>query len=81
MIPILFKLENCIKCELAEKYLENTEHRSIELSKNIHLWGDEHKSLARKYDVIFDLSITAPVLVTDDGKFIGVLAIKKWLGD
>jgi len=83
MKPILFKLENCHKCEIAKDYLDkkNIEYKSVLLSKKIDTWTNEQKSLTEKHKVVPELKKTAPVLACDNGLFTGYLSIKKWANE
>ena len=78
MKPILFTLENCPKCESTKKYLKDIDYDVVEFPHNWQEWTFEQKQLAKKYGVIEDLKETAPILVTDNHKFVGQLRIKRW---
>jgi len=76
MTPILYSLQKCIKCDLAESYLHIDYEKHV-FPKDFSQWTDKQKEIAK--EVIDDLAITAPVLVVNGTHYVGVLAIKKFM--
>jgi len=80
--PILFSLENCVKCNQTKELL--TEGDNIEIvtfPHDFNEWSEEDIKLARSHDVFDDLQMTAPILWLDGVKKVGYLRIRKWLQD
>jgi hypothetical protein len=54
----------------------------ITFPHNFVNWSSEQIILAKKSGILVDLTITAPILVLEDGtKIIGQLRIERWLKD
>ena len=82
MKPILFSLEQCIKCQETKELL--TGRNDVEIVTFPHdltQWREEDLSLAKSHNVFEDLQKTAPVLWLDGEKKIGYLRIRKWIED
>lgn len=79
--PILFTLSQCLKCEEAKKYLDGIDIDVVQFPNTFGQWSEFEKNIAEKYDVLEDLKRTAPILVTEEGKVVGQLRIKKWVND
>ena len=79
---VLFSLENCVKCAVAEDYLREAgiDFIKVKLPKNASEWGNAQKKLVESYNVLEDLKRTAPIMVLSDStKLIGMLRIKQWI--
>lgn len=78
MKPILFTLANCPKCEATKEYLKDIDYELYIFPYTFIHWAKLDIKIAKKYDILEDLQKTAPVLVVDEKKIIGLLRIKKW---
>lgn len=82
MSSILFCLENCSKCDKVKEQITHKDITVLTFPHNFVNWNSEQTALAKEYDVLVDLTITAPILVLEDGtKLIGQLKIERWLKD
>ena len=80
--PILFCLNNCVKCNQTKELLEERDDiEIITFPHDISDWTEGEIKKANSYDVFEDLQITAPILWLDGEKKIGYLRIRKWLQD
>lgn len=80
--PILFSLENCIKCSQTKELLNGRDDIDIiTFPHDLNDWSKEDKQLAKTHDVLEELHRTAPILWLDGEKMIGYLRIRKWLQD
>jgi len=78
--PILFSLEQCIKCQETKELLTGRDDIDIvSFPHDLNQWCEEEISLAKSYNVFEDLQKTAPILWLDGEKKIGYLRIRKWL--
>jgi glutaredoxin len=79
---ILFSLENCVKCNQTKDLLGNRKDvEIITFSHDFSQWSQEEIDYAKKYDILEDLQITAPILWHNGEKKVGYLRIRKWLQD
>lgn len=79
---ILFSLENCIKCTQTKELLSGRDDIEIvTFAHDFSKWSNENLDIAKSYDVLDDLQITAPILWVNGEKKIGYLRIRKWLQD
>ena len=79
---ILFSLDNCVKCiQTKDEIKDRNDIKIITYPHNIDNWTDEQLSVAKSYEILEDLKITAPILWIDGVKIIGYLRIRKWLQD
>ncbi|MEM0493151.1 MAG: hypothetical protein QXS02_04260 [Candidatus Thermoplasmatota archaeon] len=79
---ILFSLENCVKCTQVKELLSGRDDIEIvTFPHDIREWSEKDIKLARSYDVLHDLQVTAPILWVNGEKKIGYLRIKKWIDD
>jgi len=80
--PILFSLENCIKCqETKELLLGRDDIEIVTFPHDLNQWGESDLMLAKSHDVFEDLQKTAPILWLDREKKIGYLRIRKYIQD
>jgi len=80
--PILFSLENCVKCNQTKELLVGRDDvEIITYPHDISKWNEEELEQAKSHDVFKDLQRTAPILWLDGEKKIGYLRIRKWLQD
>jgi len=80
--PILFSLEQCVKCmQTKELMTDRDDVEIVTFPHDINEWSDEELEQAKAHDVFDDLQKTAPILWTDREKKIGYLRIRKWLQD
>ena len=80
--PILFSLEQCVKCmQTKELLLDRDDVEIVTFPHDISEWNDEELNQAKTHDVFDDLQKTAPILWLDGEKKIGYLRIRKWLQD
>jgi len=79
---ILFSLEKCPKCTQTKELLkERDDIEIVTYPHDINNWNEDDIKQAKSFNVFEDLQKTAPILWTDDTKFIGYLRIRKWLQD
>ncbi|MEE9440834.1 MAG: hypothetical protein V3V27_02760 [Candidatus Thermoplasmatota archaeon] len=80
--PILFSLEQCVKCmQTKELMTDRDDVEIVTFPHDINEWSDEELEKAKAHDVFDDLQKTAPILWLDGDKKIGYLRIRKWLQD
>lgn len=80
--PILFSLEQCVKCmQTKELMTDGDDVEIVTFPHDINEWSDEELEKAKAHDVFDDLQKTAPILWLDGDKKIGYLRIRKWLQD
>ncbi len=80
--PILFSLEQCVKCmQTKELMTDRDDVEIVTFPHDINEWSDEELEKAKAHDVFDDLQNTAPILWLDGDKKIGYLRIRKWLQD
>ena len=80
--PILFSLEQCVKCmQTKELLVERDDVEIVTFPHDIKEWSDEEVKQAKAHDIFDDLQKTAPILWLDGEKKIGYLRIRKWLQD
>jgi glutaredoxin len=80
--PILFSLENCVKCmETKELLTGRDDIEIVTFPHDLNQWGEQDLMLAKSHDVFEDLQKTAPVLWLEGEKKIGYLRIRKWIQD
>ncbi len=80
--PILFSLEQCVKCmQTKELMTDRDDVEIVTFPHDINEWSDEELEQAKAHDVFDDLQKTAPILWLDGDKKIGYLRIRKWLQD
>ena len=80
--PILFSLEQCVKCmQTKELLIDRDDVEIVTFPHDVSEWNDEELKQAKTHDVFDDLQKTAPILWLDGEKKIGYLRIRKWLQD
>jgi len=80
--PILFSLEQCVKCmQTKELLVERDDVEIVTFPHDIKEWNNEELIQAKAHGVFDDLQKTAPILWLDGEKKIGYLRIRKWLQD
>jgi glutaredoxin len=80
--PILFSLENCVKCQETKELLTGRDDIEIvTFPHDLNHWGEQDLMLAKSHDVFEDLQKTAPVLWLEGEKKIGYLRIRKYIQD
>ena len=80
--PILFSLENCVKCMQTKEFLSETDDiEVVTFPHDLNAWSQDEVTLAKTHDVFEDLQKTAPILWRDGEKMVGYLRIRKWLQD
>ena len=80
--PILFSLEQCIKCQQTKDLLgDRGDIQVLTLPHELSDWSEDDIALAEKHEVFEDLQRTAPILWKDGDKIVGYLRIRKWLQD
>ena len=80
--PILFSLEDCIKCNQTKELLTDQEEIDvITFPHDFNQWSEEEVQLAKIHNVFEDLQVTAPILFLDGKKMVGYLRIRKWIQD
>ena len=80
--PILFSLEQCIKCQQTKDLLgDRSDIQILTLPHEFSTWSKDDIALAKKHEVFEDLQRTAPILWKDGDKIVGYLRIRKWLQD
>ena len=80
--PILFSLEQCIKCQQTKDLLgDRSDIQILTFPHEFSNWSEEDIVLAKKHDVFEDLQRTAPILWRDGDRIVGYLRIRKWLQD
>ena len=80
--PILFSLEQCVKCmQTKELLVERDDVEIVTFTHDIKEWNDEELQQAKAHDVFYDIQKTAPILWLDVEKKILYLRIRKWLQD
>ena len=80
--PILFSLEQCVKCmQTKELITDRDDVEIVTFPHDINEWSDEELEKAKAHNVFDDLQKTAPILWLDGDKKIGYLRIRKWLQD
>jgi len=80
--PILFSLEQCVKCQETKELLTGRDDIDvITFPHDFTHWTDDDLTMAKTHDVFDDLQRTAPILWLDGEKKVGYLRIRKWLQD
>ena len=80
--PILFSLEQCIKCQQTKDlFTENTPIQTITFPHDFSHWSESQKEDAIQYGVFEELQRTAPILWNNGTLIVGYLRIRKWLQD
>jgi glutaredoxin len=80
--PILFSLEQCIKCQQTKEMLsDRSDIEILTLPHEFANWSEDDIALAKKHNVFEDLQRTAPILWLDGDKIVGYLRIRKWIQD
>jgi len=78
--PVLFSLENCVKCTQTKELLaEHPDIKIVTFPHDLHQWTPDDLTLAKTFNVFDDLQRTAPILWIDGEKTVGFLRIKKWI--
>jgi hypothetical protein len=80
--PILFSLEQCVKCQQTKDLLsDRSDVQVFTFPHEFSEWSDDDVALAKKHEVFDDLQRTAPILWKDNEKIVGYLRIRKWVQD
>ena len=80
--PILFSLEQCIKCQQTKDLLgDRADIQIVTLPHAFSDWTEDDIAVAKTHEVFEDLQRTAPILCKDGDKIVGYLRIRKWLQD
>ncbi len=80
--PILFSLEQCIKCQQTKDLLDDrSDIQILTLPHEFSEWTEDDIALAKQHKVFEELQRTAPILWKNGDKIVGYLRIRKWLQD